>query len=677
MRSILPLLCAILVILQACGKNETPVPTLEPELEPFIVEQDESFSTPEKIKAWKEEVALLAASKPHVSDLQKTLAPLSSFTFDEASLATLIGPDLYDVSPQNPFFSSYGNEAWCAGEQNLEDRDNIGSLAEAQKLEASDEEWRASRIYQNLKRADDARRCMLSLKQEQEWAAAGRLAVELGDFDTLDKVVDTLCASDQTTKIRNLIRYAIRLNHVQTAKHITKRMDWKLYDTEWETLTWAIACRAEDLVPEILPDFMADFMDEDGLPRGREDLILAYVVMQARTDKEKALGYARTLLQNPRLNVVASVSCGEGCDITPVIGTVEFWNLIRHDEGLSSAYLDRVNDWFAPFVFDPTLPAWTESSTVQGGPYEASLITWDMGYPVRAHLLWNLLRAVAQNGDPKLREAYLSILDRNTWTLPSPINSMEREVGHKILTGTWRQDVPDLTLADRYVLSLLEGKQREADLKSQNEALPGYSSDFELTFKDGSVLYGHTLDTLYSAGHLSQEDILRLWKELDIETAVYDGPIYPQEEQSVWVAKAREYLMQGEIKEATQICWGLLQSSQKNLCGIDVSPASTPQEAGYLYELVSRGQGLHSGQMTIYYASTDRAKEDMVAIFEWRVQMHDLLQRPYETLESNQLLQDSLPESERAQVTNFPDADAMVSAVMPEVIKVDPTLAEE
>jgi len=675
MRSILPLLCALLVIFQACGKNEPSVPPQEPKQ--IIVEQDESFSTPEKIEAWKEEVVLLASSYPQVRDLHSTLTPLSFFTFDETSLQTLIGPDLYRVSPQNPFLHPYADEDWCTGEQRLQDRDNVGTLTEAQKLEADDEEWRASRIYQHLKRTDDARRCMLALKGEGEWAAAGRLAVELGDFDTLNETVDAFRASNQTTKIRELVHYAIQLNHAGTAKHIVQRMEWKLYDAQWETLTWAITCGVEDLVPDILPDFITDFMDADGLPRGREHLLLAYVVLQAKTDKEKAVGYARTLLGNPRLNVVASVSCGEGCDITPAIGTVEFWNLIRHDEEMKTAYLDRIQDWFAPFVLDATHPVWTESATVYGGPYTSDLLVWDISYPARTHLLWNLLRAVAQNGDPKLHATYLAILEQDTWAQPPPINPMEREVGRKILTGTWKLDAPDLTQGDRHVLSLLAGERAQADLKNQNEIYPCCSPGFDFVFKDGSILYGYTLDALYSAGHLSQEDILRLWKELGIETAVYDGPVYPQEEQAAQTDKAREYLTQGDIEEAVQICRGLLRSSEKNLCGMEGLTTRTPEESGYLYDLISRGQNLHDGQMAIYHASVDLAKEDVTVVGEWHMEMSELLQKPRETRRDNLRLRDSLPESQHAQVTNFPDADALVQEVMPEVIKANPAFAKD
>jgi hypothetical protein len=73
----------------------------------------------------------------------------------------------------------------------------------------------------------------------------------------------------------------------------------------------------------------------------------------------------------------------------------------------------------------------------------------------------------------------------------------------------------------------------------------------------------------------------------------------------------------------------------------------------------------------------DLAKEDVTVVGEWHMEMSELLQKPRETRRDNLRLRDSLPESQHAQVTNFPDADALVQEVMPEVIKANPAFAKD
>ena len=674
--NLLSLILSLLVLMVcACERKEEPILTITPE--PIKVVQDTSLSTPEDIQTWKEMVRELVSKKPEPADPSASLALLSSFTFDNASLQTLIGPDLYGIRSENPFLHSYnGDENWCPNEEHRQDRDVVGSQTEAQNLETQDKEWQASRIYMNLGRREDAKRCMLALQSEQEWMAAGRLAVELGDFDVLNTVVNALRQSDQTTRIHSLIRYAFELDHTGTAKHIIKRMEWKLYDAGWETLSWAIQCGETDLIAEILPDFVNDYMDEDGA-RDRGHLILAYIAMQDKTDHAKAMEYATRMLENPRLNVVVTVECGEGCNITPMVGTVEFWNMVSKDPNLSLAYLDRVNDWFRPLFFDPAqeqiIPI---ESMVEKGPQDAYMISWDVGYPKRAHLMWNLLREVARGGGPILIQTYLGILNRKDWAEPAALSAQDREVGKKILGAGGNPNAPDLNQAERYFLGRLMGGTNA--LETVNWYLSaGYSSvgRLELVFEDKSTMTPFALVDLYRSGHLSKEDILRLWTELGIQKTEYAGPVYPLTQEQIWIAQAKDLLAQGKMEEAANICWGLLRVSGKDTCAISSLRTETPVEAGYLYDLVGRGMHLQDGQMAVYEVIERRAIDILMDRSSWQRQMLSLLRLPKYVRKENEKLQQSLPLDRREEVTNFPNVEALMQEVMPVVEEADPLLA--
>lgn len=674
-QNLLSFVLSLVLMICACEKKEEPVLTIAPE--PIKVAQETSLSTPEDIQVWKEMVRDLASKKPEPADPSASLALLSSFTFDDASLQTLIGPDLYGISSTNPFLHAYnGDENWCPKEDHRQDRDVVGTQAEAQNLEAQDKEWQASRIYMNIGHDEDAKRCMLALQSEQEWVAAGRLAVELGDFDVLNTVVDTLRQSDQTTRIHSLIRYAFELDHTGTAKHIIKRMEWKLYDAGWETLSWAIQCGQTDLIPEVLPDFVNDYMDEDGA-QDQDHLILAYIAMQDKTDHAKAMGYATRMLENPRLNVVATVECAEGCNITPMVGTVEFWDLVSKDPNLSLAYLDRVNDWFRPLFFDPAREQTIAfESLIEEGPQDAYMISWDVGYPQRAHLMWNLLREVARDGGPVLIQTYLGILNRKDWAEPAALSAQDREVGKKILGAGGNLDAPDLNQAERYFLGRLMGGVNALETVDwYRSAEYSEGGGLELVFEDKSTLFSFSLDDLYRSGRLSKEDILRLWAELGIQKTEYAGPVYPLTQEQIMVAQAQDFLAQGKMEEAVNICWGLLRVSGKDACVLNSLRADTPVEAGYLYDLVSRGMHLQDGQMAVFETILHRANEILVSRSSWRRQMISLLQLPRQVREENEKLQRSLPVDRRGEVTNFPDVEALMQEMMPQVEEADPLLA--
>ncbi|KKU34386.1 MAG: hypothetical protein UX57_C0004G0045 [Candidatus Uhrbacteria bacterium GW2011_GWE2_46_68] len=668
----LPLL---VLVICACEKKEEPIFTITPE--PIKVVQETSLSTTEDIQTWKEMVRDLASKKPKPADPSASLALLSSFTFDDTSLQTLIGPDLYGISSTNPFLHSYnGNENWCPKEDHRQDQDVMGSQAEAQNLETQDKEWQASRIYMNLGHHEDAKRCMLALQSEQEWMAAGRLAVELGDFDVLNAVVDTLRQSDQTTRVQTLIRYAFELDHTGTAKHIIKRMEWKLYDAGWETLSWAIQCGETDLIPEILPDFVNDYMDEDGA-QNHDHLILAYIAMQDKTDHAKAMEYATRMLENPRLNVVATVECAEGCNITPMVGTVAFWNMVSKDPNLSLAYLDRVNDWFRPLYFDPsreqTIPI---ESMVEQGPQDVYMLSWDVGYPQRAHLMWNLLREVAQSGGPILIQTYLGILNRKDWTEPAALSMQDREVGKKILGAGGNPNAPDLNQAEQYFVGRLFGGTNSLEAVDwYRTAEYSGGSNLTLVFEDKSTMASFDLNDFYRSGHLSREDILRLWAELEIQKVEYEGPVYPLTEEMILIAQAQDLLTQGKMEEAANICWGLLRVSGKDTCALNSLRADTPVEAGYLYDLVSRGMHLQDGQTTIHEAILHRANDILMSRNSWRRQMISLLELPEQVRKENEKLQRSLPVDRKGEVTNFPDVEALMQEIMPVVEEADPLLA--
>jgi len=667
-------LLTFLLIFQACNKEEsrTPAPVIR---QVPRVQQNESLSTPEKIQTWKDDVRSAIRERPEPMVPSTAMAPLSAFTFDTGSLGTLIGQDIYGASLENPFLQSFGSKDRCAGEKRRLDMDVGKNLTEAQDLEKRGEEWKASRIYQNLGRREDAKRCMSALAKENEWMAAGRLAVELGDLETLNTSVDHLQKEDRISKIRELIRYTLELDQTNLAKHITARMGWKLYDLPWDTLTWAIQCGATDLIPDILPEFVEDYTDkESDRASERGDLLLAYITLQAKTNRPKAMEYARKVLAYPRLNVVALLECGESCSFSPVIGTVEFWNMIRTDPALSKIYLDRMDDWFSPLVLRPDgdPPALSDGPLVDEGPNHPSELSWDISYPNHGHLLWNLLRKVAKDGGPVLTGKYLDMLERKNWAEPSPLSALDREVGRRILKSDWNLNAPDLSQANRYQLSRLMGApDTENKIDWYQTSWHTYMSGLSLVFEDGSELYEYDLRNLYRAGHLPKKDILRLWKEFGIVTATLTGPVQTSVDQEALTLEAREYLLQGRIPEAVSICWSLLHISGKDSCAFNDFNPENQVEAGYLFELVNRGLHLQDGQMALYDVAVHQISERLGATSAWHRKMDQLLRLPVQTQKDNRNLQKSLSAERQGEVTNFPDAEGLLQEMVPDIVVAD------
>ena len=183
------------------------------------------------------------------------------------------------------------------------------------------------------------------------------------------------------------------------------------------------------------------------------------------------------------------------------------------------------------------------------------------------------------------------------------------------------------------------------------------------------------LNDFYRSGHLSREDILRLWAELEIQKVEYEGPVYPLTEEMILIAQAQDLLTQGKMEEAANICWGLLRVSGKDTCALNSLRADTPVEAGYLYDLVSRGMHLQDGQTTIHEAILHRANDILMSRNSWRRQMISLLELPEQVRKENEKLQRSLPVDRKGEVTNFPDVEALMQEIMPVVEEADPLLA--
>jgi len=353
--------------------------------------------------------------------------------------------------------------------------DEVPSPMEAERLEAADQKWPAAQIYAAHGDYVSANRCAQKLFDEGSYKVAAMTAVLTGDTEMMTKATTVMVEARYITKTFDVIRYAIEQGRPQAARHIADTHGFDLLEVTDEYAVRQLAIAGDgSLLPPFIEANLRNWEAGGDLshPHGAETIV-ADIAMLGRTDKEAARGYAARYLRLEHANVLIWVHCGEGCYASPMQGTLELYELIKHDSELKQLYLDRTRRFVDEAWPVPTLDEYGEvddlPAQVIAGEHVGNMYGgWSTGmwggddiYP-ETSLLYTLLMNVRQSGDADLIRLWTELLDsfgqRSVEHFEGSTLAFEREMGRGILGQPVNTDAPDLTLIERYLLSNMLGR---------------------------------------------------------------------------------------------------------------------------------------------------------------------------------------------------------------------------
>ena len=453
---------ALILVLMVAGCSDPIVdepvedsPTqAEPAPVPRAVYQpqiDETFSNPETLAKWHADIdaeITVSASEADPRELFEAIA--ATYSISMSNIEALFGEQ---ETWNSGYVRDYGEE--------LDQLPEPKSLETAAYLERQDQKWPAAQIFFAHGDFVGANRCAKKLFDEGSYKVAAMTAVMTGDLEMMTAATTKMVEKREITRTFDVIRFALQENKVQAARHIADTHDFDLTEVTNTHVARSAAIAGD---PSLLPPFIEETLSqwESGRMYSNFDpsSITADIAILGKTDPEQARGFAARYLKFPDANVVLWVRCGESCYATPMVGTVELYELVKEDPELRDAYLDRtrefVNDVFPVIPRDGDEHAWGEG-TIHG--VWAEYADWSSDQ-YDGHLLFTLLMSVRASGDSNLIALWTELLssfgtrlgDYNGGNL-----AFEREMGRGILGLSVNPAAPDLELDQQYLLARLTG----------------------------------------------------------------------------------------------------------------------------------------------------------------------------------------------------------------------------
>lgn len=386
---------------------------------------DTTFATAEGVATWQAGVnaALDAyAARPPITDATKWLG-------------------IYRPEPRPVLAENYGRPTWDAPTAYPADHAPPpvpnASAADAKALEDTNQKWPAARMYLQLGDTASAKRCAQKLLDEGSNVAAAQISVRTGDTAVLDAAVDKLLAADYLTRLReDVVNVAVWYGEIDMAMRVVERAGWTVSEEIDADDIRAAALRGDTApLARLIESELAAWEEKrfwnDGLWPPN---LIADIVTLARKDRAKALAFAKRFLGMPSANVVAYVSCGEGCGQTPMTGTFELYALVKSDPQLRAQYLERTRQWLR------------ENGASKEAPAERYIAGQDPGYATWNEIEYAYLEGVRKTGDAE----FIRIWEEALALCEDPFNAqmMRRELG--LATNP---KAVGLTPADQYVLA--------------------------------------------------------------------------------------------------------------------------------------------------------------------------------------------------------------------------------
>jgi hypothetical protein len=464
-----------LVLLVACGQESIPVPqpvtkktTVQPA--PQIPDPDYQYSTDEGLNRWRDWIA---------NDIDSYLRVSGRYTpevFAALANGIRLSPDTVRAK------AKVDSAIWHLNQPSSLD---YGTREEAVISEANSREYDAGMIYGRLGDTISAKRCVAKLEQEKELTAAFEISLLTGDVTLIDRLTGQMIkANYQTRLVTAAKRSALDLGRDDIWRRVIANVELEptIVDN-WDE----IAMSGADL--KLFDRWFAGGVSEPEAVAG--------IVRVSGYDKTKALEYARHYLSTPNVFVFVWYECGEGCYLQPVVGTMELYQLVAHDQELSRLYLDHLAENVARFIPPPPDlnkdgnggDAATETHQELPGGFGADI--WGLlgGPQGQGNYLWSLLSLAHESRDQRLIAAWKGHLVTIGQHYP-----MEREVGRLILGLSANPRASDLTSDDQIALTWITtgrfGYQPLLDVSQipEDQDFPNHGSLLNFAISYGEVV---------------------------------------------------------------------------------------------------------------------------------------------------------------------------------------------
>ncbi|NQV89310.1 MAG: hypothetical protein HQ488_03255 [Parcubacteria group bacterium] len=433
--------------------KQAPAPTSAPRQvrEPEI---NEVFSNPETLAQWHDsmdaEITSVAA-EPDPREMFEAIA--ATYTISLSNLEPLFGSKDIWGADYNP------NDEYT--DPDPDPVAELDTLEQAGYLERQDQKWHAAQIYIAHGNNADANRCAKLLFDEGSYKVAAMVAVMTGDMDMMTAATTKMVDARYVTKVYDVVRYAYDNDKIQAGRHIVDTHGYDLVDVLGEQTVGYLARTSQpDLLAPIIESSLAlsggDSWNADQYGSGN---LAAGIVTLGRTDPEQARAFAARYIKIPHINVMLLWKCGEGCYVSPLIGTLELYQLIKGDPQLKQIYLDRTRE-FAQEAF-PAIHVDGEerprTKSVIHGVIEYA--EWNNG-EMNESYVFTYLMAVKATGDQDLIALWTEMVNdfghRQGDYSGGPM-AFEREIGRGILGLSVNPTAPDLDLSQQYLLARLTG----------------------------------------------------------------------------------------------------------------------------------------------------------------------------------------------------------------------------
>jgi len=413
----------IIAVVASCGPNPELVSdddtTTEITPEPDLSRYNTDFDSLEKISAWQDQVhQQIDIYVEADQNLRQIFDELDQAPFNQRALNQMV---------ENGRENCYGEDEtrinfWLNQKPELTDQcrqDRFGdyqapipSRAEAVRLEESDSEYQAGKVYLELEDLDSARRCARALAQEGEWQVSANLSIGTGDEELVFKAVDILIDGGQLSRVRAVMQEALITGNGQLAGEIAGQYNLDLINDRTQGVIRQLA-EAGDTI--LLKGLIEQRLAENAFASRPDEHrhfhlnrfmvgVVADIVTLGEHDQEAARKYATTYLNWSEANVFSGIRCPDGCGTVPVPGSVALYQLVRGDSTLKQRYLDLIG---------PSL-----ETVYCGGDYGSCAQRKEWGdecwFDAEGgdFALWAMLAAVRQVGDKDLKQAWETQINR-------------------------------------------------------------------------------------------------------------------------------------------------------------------------------------------------------------------------------------------------------------------------